>query len=307
MVDLYDPFKGCWDRYDRAIAHRQEALALWNDFLGNEDAYQVSVYVDEEREGVGRGVIRVWQSEEFPTLLPILMGEYFYQLRASLDHAVYVTAVLDNRWQDPPPGAATLQFPICDTPESWKRQAYRVEPLKQRHREWIEQVQPYRGANEGEPELIDPAVRGIYWINHLARLDRHRELRVVGAYLAESDPLITSDRLGAVVSVAPMVEEVFVEGGEDGAVIAEFSITPWALGDKVEANPQAALDVELRDFVLGRHPESKWLYLPMGERLFVMETLIHSEVGRLEYDCIRRTRSEFVDTTWEGFKHPPDL
>lgn len=295
VVDFEDPFKGCWDRYDRAVAHREAALELWNEFLSHDDAYTISLYMDEEREGVGRGTVRVWQSEAFPPLLPIEFGEYLYNLRAALDYAVYVTAIIDNHWKDPPPGEGVLQFPICETPDSWRKQAYHVQPLNDRHRAWIEQVQPYQGTD-------DPRVRGIYWINHLARLDRHRELRIIGGWLAESDPLVIG-RPGAIVDHDRMRDEVFVE---DGTVIASFTISPWAHGDKVETNPQAAIDVELKDFSTGRPPEADWLRMPLGKRLWVMETVIHSEVGRLEYDCVRRTRSEYLDRDWEGFKHPPD-
>ena len=34
--------------------------------------------------------------------------------------------------------------------------------------------------------------------------------------------------------------------------------------------------------------------------------MIHSEVGRLEYDCIRHTRAKYLDKDWIGFK-PDDV
>jgi hypothetical protein len=290
-MDAEDPFKGCWDRYDRAIAHRQEALEVWNEFVSNEDAYSVGLYVDTEGDGSGRGTLTVRQNVPMPSLLPILFGEYFYNLRAAMDYAVYATAIIDNGWQDPPPGERVLQFPICETPEAWLANAYRVAPLSERHRGWIESVQPYMGTDE-------PRERGIYWLNHFARLDRHRELRVVGGYLAEANPIVHA-KPGTAVMFERMDDEIFVE---DGTVIARFTITPWAEGDEIEANPQMGIDIELKDFFLGRPPDTKWLRMSIKERLFLIETVIHSEVGRLEYDCIRRTRSKFVDTDWPGFK-----
>jgi hypothetical protein len=59
-------------------------------------------------------------------------------------------------------------------------------------------------------------------------------------------------------------------------------------GDVVDANPHTAIDVELKDFADGRPRDAKWLYLPMAERLFLLDTVIHSEVGRLEYEGLAR-------------------
>lgn len=293
-MNFDDPFKGCWDRYDRAISHREHAIELWNEFLNQADTYDVSVYVHPEREGVGKGTIRVWQRGELPALLPILFGEYFYNLRAALDYAVYATAVIDNHWKDPPPGEHILQFPICETPESWRKNAYHVAPLSDLHRAWVEQVQPYQGTD-------DPRVRGIYWLNHLSRLDRHRELRVVGGYVSESNPIVTV-KAPAVVAFEPLGDEIFIEG-IDGAEIARFTIAPWRGGDEVQANPQTSIDIELKDFAVGRPRSAEWLYQRLYTRLFLIESLIHTEVGRLEYDCTRSTRSKYLDTSWEGFKH----
>lgn len=294
-MDLEDPFKGCWDRFDRAVTHRDAAMKLWSDFLGNGDAYDVRLYVQPEGEGVGRGTLRCWPSEEMPTSeLAILFGEYFYNLRAALDYAVYATAIIDNGWRNPPPGEHILQYPVCDTPASWRKNAYHVGPLSEKHRTWIESVQPYVGTD-------DPTERGIYWLNHLARLDRHRALRVIGAYVSESTPTVRV-KAPVVVTFDEIDRHVFVDS-YDGGAIASFTIAPWQEGDEVEANPNAALDIDLEDFALGR-PRDKptWLRLPMEIRLFLIESVIHTEVGRLEYDCTRRTRAKFLDKDWVGFK-----
>jgi len=290
-----DPFKGCWDRFDRAVSHRNAAMEVWADFLANEHAYEIGLYMDPEGEGVGRGTLRVWPAEEMPTSqLSILFGEYFYNLRAALDYAIYATAIVDNGWRDPPPGAHVLQFPVCDTPESWRRSAYHVAPLTEKHRTWIESVQPYKGTD-------DPTERGIYWLNHLARLDRHRALRVIGAYVSESRPTVEV-KYPAMVTFDDIERHVFI-GSQDGTAIASFTVTPWKAGDHVEANPNATLDVDLEDFALGR-PRDKptWLRLPMATRLFLIESVIHTEVGRLEYDCLHRTRAKYLDKDWVGFK-----
>lgn len=290
----HNPFEGCWDRFDRAITHRDAAMKLWSDFLDDENAYEFGFYMDPQRENVGRGTIRVWQARSMPASeLSILFGEYFYNLRAALDYAVYATAIVDNGWHDPPPGERVLQFPVCETPESWVKNAYHIRPLSERHRSWIESVQPYQGTD-------DPTQRGIFWLNHLARLDRHRALRVVGAYVSESSPMVEV-KAPAVVMFEEPGADTFIEG-DDRAVIATFTVTPWQSGDYVQANPNTALEVELKDFALGRPTGKTWLRMPMRMRLFLIESVIHSEVGRLEYDCLGSTRSKYLDKNWVGFK-----
>jgi len=115
-MDLEDPFRGCWDRYDRAITHRDEALKVWNEFVSHDDAYTVGLYMNKEREGVGRGTLKVWQDTTMPTLLPILFGEYFYNLRAALDYAVYATAIIDNGWKYRRPARASCSSPSARHP-----------------------------------------------------------------------------------------------------------------------------------------------------------------------------------------------
>ncbi len=250
-----------------------------------------SFYMHPRGEGVGGGTLRVSQDRPIPALLPILFGEYFYNLRAALDYVVYTTAIIDNGWRDPPPGKSVLQYPVCETPETWRNSAFHVQPLTARHRSWIELVQPYVG---GE----DPKVRGIYWLNHFARLDRHRELRIVGGYLAERNPIVRV-KAPAVVAFDPMDGEVFVE---KDAVIASFTVTPWTQGDEVEANPQTGIDIELKDFFLGRPPDAGWLRRPIRDRLFLIESVVEGEIGRFEYDAVRRTRCRYLNTDWEGFQ-----
>jgi hypothetical protein len=296
-MDLEDPFRGCWDRFDRAATHKNAAMALWSAFLQNQDheAYEIALTIDPEGDDVGRGTLRCWPADDMPTAqLSILFGEYFYNLRAALDYAVYATAIIDNGWRDPPPDEHVLQFPVCETPASWRKNAYHVRPLSEKHQAWIESVQPYQGTD-------DPTERGIYWLNHLARLDRHRALRVVGGYIAESAPTVRV-KPEAVVDFDEIERHTFVDS-YNSAVIASFTISPWKVGDFVEANPNAALDIDLRDFALGRpRDKATWLRLPMSTRLFLIESVIHTEVGRLEYDCTKRTRAQFLDKDWIGFK-----
>lgn len=110
-----------------------------------------------------------------PLIIALEFGEYLYNLRAALDHLAYTLAVFDSK-QDPPPREDAIQFPIYDTKDGFQRNEYRIEALSEKHREWIESVQPYMGEN-------GPVHYLLHWLNDLARKDRHRQLHVMGAHI----------------------------------------------------------------------------------------------------------------------------
>jgi hypothetical protein len=69
---------------------------------------------------------------------------------------------------------------------------------------------------------------------------------------------------------------------------------PFAEGDKVEANPNLALDIEIEEFARQRPADAKWLWFPMSKRLLVMDSFVDALIGRFERDCLGWTRSKFV-------------
>lgn len=176
-----------------------------------------------------------------------------------------------------------MQFPIYSTENSYRTNEYRIEPLSEKHRGWLKSVQPYLGD-------FGPKGTLLYWLNELARRDRHRQLTVVGAYVADSSPMIRLDREGAVL-FEDMDPYVFVQGE---AEIARFEITPFTKGDNVEANPNTALDIEIMEIAQQRPAEAKWLFTPLNERLFIIEAFVDAIVGRFERSCTGYTRSKAV-------------
>lgn len=275
-----NPFEGCWGRLERAATHREAASAEWNAFLDHEP-YDFRLDVDDE----GNGTLWLVQLEPVPPILGVLFGEYLYNLRAALDYCIYDVAVCDSK-QDPPPGEGTLQFPIFSDEASFRRNEYRIKALSERHRKWVESVQPYRGDDGRGPEY-----RSLYWLNELGRRDRHRQLHVVGAYVSESAPMVRSSRSPVGVFFQDVDPYTFVEGE---AVIARFLVEPFAPDDQVEANPNTALDVEILEIARQRPEDCEWLFFPLGKRLLLIESFVDAIVGRFERDCTGHTRSKFV-------------
>ena len=107
--------------------------------------------------------------------LALIFSEWFAALRAALDNALYALAAATSG-QNPPPQAERIQYPICSTPEDFKKQAKRAHPkrltmLPDHVVEALEKSQPYQSPYGPESNLT-------YWIHELARKDRHRSLHV---------------------------------------------------------------------------------------------------------------------------------
>ena len=262
------PFTACWQRIDRARAHRQAAADVWNSFLEDKP---YDFVVDDE--GEGQFAIRVIQEIPTPPEMAVLIGEWLYNLRCALDYAVYATAVCDSG-KDPPPGEGQLQFPCYFTPDHYRENEYRLKPLAEHHRRIIEAMQPYRHT--------DPDTSGLGWLHRLARIDRHRRLTVVTAYMAEMSPIIGVPE--GCTAELEFGERVIVDYQ---AQIAHFTVTPWRDGWEVDVNPRTGIDPEIAEWAASPF----WQRLDYNKRLRMLELLTQTAVvAPLEYSCLGYSR-----------------
>lgn len=275
------PFDGPWARIERAQDHRAEAARLWADYL-DRDPFHVSLSMDED----GVGVVSIEVDEQPPLAMALSLGEYFYNLRAALDGAVYDAAVADTG-KDPPPEAGRLQFPVATTREAFGRARSQIEPLSVENKRSIESCQPYRS-----PE---PRGTALYWVNEMARKDRHRHLHLLGAWVVQAKIEVDAPP-GAVVVFEHADPRGFVR---DASTVARFRVSPYTPGDRVHANPNADLDFEVEEFVT--RPETiAWLRAPMAQRLMVIEvSTIIPTIALLEFVSVGRSRSSVPVTTME--------
>jgi hypothetical protein len=245
------PFDGCWDRIDRARVH-SDAFASEFVTFAKSGAYEISTRCDD----AGFGEIRIRRVKEPPPILSIHLGEMLYNLRAALDGCIYQTAILDSG-QDPPPDDGQLEFPICRTPENFANSQRKIAPLSDKHRRWIEDVQPYTtrtgGALKPKPDPRD----SLAMLNHLARIDRHRYLHVVGTAVTEAAPHIIRERVDPNVSVR-FIEQTQVGFVEDEFVVARFQIVGGEPGMEYLANPALTIEPEIHEArsLANRHPYS---------------------------------------------------
>jgi len=121
----------------------------------------------------------------------------------------------------------------------------------------LEHMQPYNSE--------DPDANYLGWLNKLARIDRHRRLAVVTAYLAEMTPAIGMPK--GCTATLQFGDRVLIDGE---ANIARIQVTPWQDGWKVEANPRVGIDPEIADWA-----ESPfWQRIPYNERFTMIQVFV---------------------------------
>lgn len=158
MQQLFDL---AFARLDRAENKRVEFGSVWEDFIERHpwdiDLTQIST-TDFE--------FFAMQREPTPVVLSMIFSEWLATIRAALDNGFYAW-VAAATGQNPPPQAERLQYPICSSAAEFKRQKNRLSSVPPNIVDKVEKVQPYQVPYGPESNLF-------YWINELARTDRHR-------------------------------------------------------------------------------------------------------------------------------------
>ncbi|MGN6330331.1 MAG: hypothetical protein ACTHOD_01610 [Motilibacteraceae bacterium] len=162
MQELYDL---AFARHDRAKEKRREFGECWAKYIS---AHPWDIDV-RNVDPCTLEILAVMR-EPAPVELALIFSEWLAALRAALDNALYALAAATSG-QNPPPHAERIQYPICSTPEEFKKQAKRLSTLPQNVIEALEKSQPYQSPYGPESNLT-------YWTHELARRDRHRSLHV---------------------------------------------------------------------------------------------------------------------------------
>lgn len=277
----FEPFEAAWQRWDRARVHMSEAVEAWNGFIDSHDAFDFTL----DGDGTGTYILRVLQRRPMPTGLAVSLGEWLYNLRASLDYVVWATAC-HVAGHVPPPNEGVLQYPIYDAEAAWRRNAYRLKGLHQHHREMLILMQPFNS---------DSDANYLGWLNRLARIDRHRTLVTGAARRAQLEPVLQVPD-GSVVTVE-WGERTVVDGHADAARI---TVRPYTPGTEVSANPRVGIDPEIAEW----SGSPFWSRLPFDERLRMMQIFIAGEIATYEYDCTGQSRKAELLT--EGFRADSD-
>lgn len=171
-------------RLDRSVEHFEAFRNVWEEHLSL-GPHQIKIEVDP----AGRGRVTLVRQREPPLELSIHLGEFLYQLRATLDNALYAVAIIDSGL-NPPPGATSLEWPICDSEEAWRSaRKRRLSNLSGDIQEALYAIQPFQAEFS--------SWNCLRILNQMARLDRHRAIHFITAYAASGkfwyDPEFISD------------------------------------------------------------------------------------------------------------------
>lgn len=213
-----------------------------------------------------------------PPEMSIVFGEWLFDLRSALDSTIWAAAVHVSR-QEPPVGEDQLQYPICETRESWNRNLRRLKPLAEHHREMLLTMQPFMTRH--------PDANFLGWINRLARIDRHRRMTVATAYVAVAEPVI---ELPAGASATLEWGERVFHGGRCDL----FRITTTGGDATPRTNPRVGIDPEIEEWSASEFYRGS----RFSDRLNMLEVFVRAEIDLYEYDCTGESRGMGATTDW---------
>jgi hypothetical protein len=239
---------------------------LWNDYISGHPFTPSLI-----GQGDGVYILRVWEDQPPSPELGVATGEWLYNVRSGLDYVVWATAAHESG-VIPPPGEGQLQYPIYDTEEAWNRNLYRLKHLPDHHRLMLKVMQPFSSS-------LDANYLG--WINRLARIDRHRHLNHMTAYLAEVEPVFAVPD-GCTITVQ-WGERVLRDGKAD---VARIVVTPWHEGMDVQFNPRMGIDPEIEAW----SGSEFWRRINYSERFLMLQVFVSAEIATYEYDCTGTSR-----------------
>jgi hypothetical protein len=172
-------FKNSWSRLNRAAHHLAAFQAEWRSLFPDNGPTIVIRYDNDS----GWFIANVSFDELFRerirnNVLSLIIGEFAYQLRAALDGLIW-DAITIEQGAEPPSDANRLEFPILNGKiRIFKDCAFLKFPFPDKLKTWLESIQPDSTEKpEGHPDR--GLANALEDIHNLARLDRHRRLRVV--------------------------------------------------------------------------------------------------------------------------------
>jgi len=169
-------FPESWKRLDRAGVHLNAFQAEW-ERITEPNSYE---FVTEPNSDWTYGRIRASAKVSRENSLAHELGEFFYNMRAALDSTIYQAAIFCEQ-ADIPAKADSLEFPICNTEERFKRAAIDKRKFPQNLVSWITSIQPYNAPNTTDPSTLD-LMKKLLLLHDCARKDRHRLPHIVAAF-----------------------------------------------------------------------------------------------------------------------------
>jgi hypothetical protein len=261
-------FEGCWQRLNRANAHRNAIGEIWNSFI-EKDPYGFAI----ETQLDGNGTLWTWPTRTIPDELSLLIGEMLYQYRAALDGIVYQAAILWSG-QDPPPNENQLGFPIARSRKEFENAGRQIAPLPDKCRSMIEAVQPYNAPQLESELVVFNFNRSLGLLNDWARKDRHRRLHVAASLASTANVMIVVPDYVRVVAYECDIINRCLEGRTK---IATFRIEGCTPSTQIYANPNLTIDIALNE-----GPVPCWQNDTLSNRTRAISRVIELLIGSFE-------------------------
>lgn len=210
-------FTDSWKRIERARLHAKAMADEWAAFF-QQGTYAPIVEWEDERTAV----VSVMPPPGLQNNIALELGEFFYQLRAALDAAIW-QGVTMMQGTEPAADANRLEFPICADKASFQKAAFHSAPLPNELKSWLETIQPYfaEKTTDDPDSGLEVVLRTIH---DCARKDRHRRLHIVAAIPTEMKYAFEFDPPATVTLIEPLVCNLF----ENKAKFWRIGIEPVA-------------------------------------------------------------------------------
>lgn len=178
-------FKNSLSRLERARHHLAAFKTEWDRLLA-QNRFGSAVRRDDDSGWYIASITsdNVTRHAISNTTLPLILGEYAYQLRAALDGLIW-DAITFMQGTEPPADANRLEFPILNGKRrDFEKCAFHKFSFPNKLADWMKSIQP----GSAEKPLGDPdrgLANALEDVHNLARFDRHRRLRIIAAFPTE--------------------------------------------------------------------------------------------------------------------------
>jgi hypothetical protein len=136
-------FKNSWSRIKRATERLAAFQAEWNALLANNPFGTVVRYDEDSRWYVASlTASETTRKRIADTTLPLILGEFAYQLRAALDGLIW-DAITFTQGTEPPADANRLEFPVLNGKiMNFEKCGFHDFPFPENLKTWLESIQP---------------------------------------------------------------------------------------------------------------------------------------------------------------------
>jgi hypothetical protein len=271
-------FKNSWSRIERATHHLAAFKAEWNRIAQatrstviryDEDSgwYVASLTADDAtREAIRK------------TILPLILGEYAYQLRAALDGLIW-DAITFTQGTEPPADANRLEFPVLNGKvRNFKDCGFHKFPFPEKLKTWIESIQPDSAEKpEGHP---DRGLAGaLEDVHNLARWDRHRRLRIIASFPTELYTNVIFDPPDGFKEVGMEALACNILGDENELLRFKVESVTGNLPRKIRIETNAKFEIFFEDL-------ATYKGLATGERLGNLGEAVGYVIGQFESEFV---------------------